>query len=191
MEPRPVTRPVIGYRVWEVGFADSQTRVILLPHQISRSVQSAWEPEEAAFAMPPGAPVFRSRCWAYEHRAPQRECRCGFYVAATPQAAMEWCRRESGGVWAIGLAALGGHVIEHEAGARGEFAMILALHSRFYCAACRRFVDDAHVPVRPLWWETPHCPRCCERRAGAVCLPLSPVELAELYRAEVVDIEEG
>jgi hypothetical protein len=160
--------PVLGWRVWRLARHGGKLRLKAYAHD------TVWPPQQAA----------RATCGrGQSHAAPQLGCTCGFYAADSIEA-LAAAGVFSGDTCVIGAIAMWGKTIEHDRGARSEYAYPARL--RIVCAECLstgKFRDPAVVPEQGALLE----PRCVEHARGASGLEPTQV-LAELLSTYAVDL---
>jgi hypothetical protein len=112
--------PVLGWRVWRLSRDRDHLRLQAL------ATSELWEPNEATPAL----------CFVQDHPgAPRGACTCGYHAARSVEdlARAGVFRR---GVGVLGAVAMWGKVVEHDRGARSEFAYPARL--RLVCSPCLR-----------------------------------------------------
>jgi EAL domain-containing protein (putative c-di-GMP-specific phosphodiesterase class I) len=168
--------PVLGWRVWQLDDDHG------IPTLISLTRPDLW---------PPGEP-FRATCEIGVHRGrvPEESCSCGVYAASSPEA-LAGAVALNRVVAVVGAIAMWGTVIEHERGARSEFAYPARL--RLVCGLCLGEGRGAVEPVAVFASGTllaPMCKRHAARRSGPT-RPASEVQAALLssYAVDLMPIE--
>jgi hypothetical protein len=172
-EPAPPLSadPLVGWRIWRLERRDGDLTLV----SMTRSI--AWPPRSA----------IRAKCGRFErHPAPDLRCRCGIYATATvDDLARSGVFAPDAGV--VGTTALWGTVVDHELGARGEFAYPARL--RLVCGPCLNGGQGAVDPVAVVpRGETllPMCARHQPKRSSGTAAPAADV-LTELLANYAVD----
>ena len=140
---------IVGYRTWQV-WARHGRLFLAAPY-----AGLLWPPQGHD-----GAGVYRAICQRARHPAPALDCRCGIYAL---RVLPDVPRSDScfvGGGLIIGAVALGGTVIEHQDGWRGETATLLALVPPS-CPVCGRpaayYCYDPYSSILPAF---AYCASC-------------------------------
>jgi hypothetical protein len=140
---RPLSAdPLVGWRIWRLERRDGALTLVSMTRAL------AWPHREA----------MRARCGRFErHAAPDLSCRCGIYATGSVATLAR------SGVFdvdtaVVGTAALWGTVVDHELGARAEFAYPARL--RLVCGPCLAAGLGAVDPVSVVARGEVMLPRC-------------------------------
>jgi hypothetical protein len=177
--PRPLSAdPLVGWRIWRL---ERREGVLTL---VSMTRALAWPHREA----------MRARCGRFQrHAAPDLSCRCGIYATGSARTLAR------SGVFdadtaVVGTAALWGTVVDHELGARAEYAYPARL--RLVCGPCLAAGLGAVDPVAVIPCGEAMLPRCerhlpIEGNGHGASVPADPVreELLGVYAVEALPAE--
>ena len=123
--------PVIGWRAWALRWNGADGVELMSPLQ--------------TFVWQPGKPT-RARCRThFGKQVPHIRCGCGLYAVASLDRLPSAGGLASAGIAVVGSVAMWGHVVEHDAGYRGQLGYPDRL--RLVCPVCLRSGWDG-VPTR-------------------------------------------